>query len=200
MTKHRLDALTDGIFAVAMTLLVIELRLPESLSRANSSEFAQALAHLSPRFIGWIISFGVLSLFWWGQTRAFHYVKHVDGGLVTRNLLLLAFASLLPFASAVSGAFALLLGAQIVYSTVMVLLSISALLVWRYLWRHPELCEPPMPTSAYLEARFRMGALIVISLVAIAIAAVLPSGGNIAFMLMMPAGRIGRRIHARASA
>ena len=99
-----------------------------------------------------------------------------------------------------SGAFALLLGAQIVYSTVMVLLSISALLVWRYLWRHPELCEPPMPTSAYLEARFRMGALIVISLVAIAIAAVLPSGGNIAFMLMMPAGRIGRRIHARASA
>ena len=200
MTKHRLDALTDGIFAVAMTLLVIELKVPESEHPTNSGELVQALAHLIPRFIGWIISFGVLSLFWWGQTRAFHYVKHVDGGLITRNLLLLAFASLLPFASALSGAFPFLLGAQIVYSTVMLLLSISALLVWRYLWRHPELCDPPLPTGAYLESRFRMGALIVISLSAIAIAAVLPSAGNIAFMLMWPAGRVGRRIHARASA
>ena len=115
-------------------------------------------------------------------------------------MLLLAFASLLPFASAVSGSFPLLLGAQIVYSTVMSLLSISALTVWRYLWRHPELCSPPLPTAAYLESRFRIGSLIVISLAAIAIAAVLPSGGNIAFMLMMPASRVGRRIHARASA
>ena len=81
----------------------------------------------------------------------------------------------------------------------MLLLSISALLVWRYLWLHPELCDPPLPTGAYLESRFRIGALIVISLAAIAIAAVLPSGGNIAFMLMWPAGRVGRRIHARVS-
>ena len=198
MSKHRLDALTDGIFAVAMTLLVIELKLPAGLHPENSIELLQALVNLIPKFIGWVISFLVLAMFWWGQTRAFHFVKHVNGTLTALNLLLLCFASFLPFASAISGEMTRLLGAQMVYSTAMLMLSVSALQIWRYLHRHPELCDPPMPLGDYREARFRVSMLMVISVVAVLIARRFPYAGNVAFMLMMPAGWIGRRLRERA--
>lgn len=198
MSKHRLDALTDGIFAVAMTLLVIELKLPEGLHPERSLELLQALVNLIPKFIGWIISFLVLAMFWWGQSRALHFVKHVDGPLTMYNLLLLAFASFLPFVSAITGEMGGLLGAQIVYSSVMFLMAVSALQIWRYLYRHPELCDPPMPLGAYREARFRVSMLMVISVVAVLIARRVPHAGNAAFMLMMPAGWISGMIRRRA--
>ena len=198
MSKHRLDALTDGIFAVAMTLLVIELKLPEELHLERSLELLRALVNLIPKFVGWVISFLVLALFWWGQSRAFHFVKHVNGPLTALNLVLLAFASFLPFASAISGELQFLVGSQIVYSTAMLLLAVSAWMVWRYLYRHTELCEPPMPLGAYREARFRTMTLMVISVAAVLIAMRFPGFGNTAFMLMMPAGRLGRMIRNRA--
>ena len=119
MSKHRLDALADGIFAVAMTLLVIELKLPEDFHPERSLDLLQVLAQLIPRFVGWVISFFVLAMFWWGQARVMHYVQRVDGRLVGLNLLLLGAASLMPFASAITGQMPKLLGGQIVYSTAM---------------------------------------------------------------------------------
>ena len=198
MSKHRLDALVDGIFAVAMTLLVIELKLPEDFHAIRSLELLQVLVNLIPRFVGWVISFFVLAMFWWGQTRALHYTKRVDGTFTALNLLLLAFASFLPFASAVSGQLPLLLGSQIVYSTVMFMMAVAALLIWRYVHRHPELCEPPMPNGVYREAQFRTGMLMVISVAAVLLAMRFPGSGNAAFMLMMPAGAVGRAMQLRA--
>lgn len=197
MSKHRLDALADGIFAVAMTLLVIELKLPEDFHPERSLDLLQVLAQLIPRFVGWVISFFVLAMFWWGQARVMHYVQRVDGRLVGLNLLLLGAASLMPFASAITGQMPKLLGGQIVYSTAMLLLCLPAFLLWRHVRRHPELCDTPLPESLYAESRFRIGALVAISIAAIAIANVIPAGGNIAFMLMIPAGRVGRRIRER---
>ncbi|MEO8679800.1 MAG: hypothetical protein ABI665_12180, partial [Vicinamibacterales bacterium] len=131
-------------------------------------------------------------------SRAFHFVKHVDGSLTALNLMLLGFASFLPFASALSGEMPLLIGSQIVYSTTMFLLSVCAWRLWRYLHGHPELCEPPMPLSVYREARFRMVTLMTICVASVLLASVLPGSGNAAFMLMMPAGWIGRMLKDRA--
>lgn len=64
VTKHRLEALTDGIFAVAMTLLVIELKIPEMAHPRTEAQFLGALGHLIPKFIAWLISFFVLAIFW----------------------------------------------------------------------------------------------------------------------------------------
>src|SRR4051812_22856647 len=101
MKKHRLDALTDGIFAVAMTLLVIDLKLPEAAGFQDSAALVHAFGELAPKLISWVISFMVLAFFWWGHSRAFHYVHLVDGKLVLINLCLLAAVSFMPFASSV---------------------------------------------------------------------------------------------------
>lgn len=200
LSKHRIEALTDGIYAVAMTLLVIELKLPAHELIHSQSDLIDAIVHLQPKFIAWIISFLVLSMFWLGHHRLFQIVRHVDGKLVGLNLVQLGFASLMPFSSALSGEFGDALFSQIFYSLNMTFLSILAILIARYIHKHPELCIHPMPESTYRAARFRVGGLIVISAVAVGIAMVLPAGGNMAFMLMMVIMPISRRIEARAAA
>ena len=60
---HRSEALTDGIFAVAMTLLVIELKLPDHGSIHSAEQLADALAGLLPKAISWALSFFILALF-----------------------------------------------------------------------------------------------------------------------------------------
>jgi uncharacterized membrane protein len=67
--KSRLDALTDGVFAVAMTLLVIDLRLPEGFHPADASELLHGLAELWNQALVYVISFYVLSLRWTGLVR-----------------------------------------------------------------------------------------------------------------------------------
>ena len=199
LSKHRIEALTDGIYAVAMTLLVIELRLPAHDSIATEAALINAVGHLFPKFVAWIISFLVLSLFWLGHHRMFQIVRHVDGKLVGLNIVQLGLVSLMPFSSALSGEFGATLFSQVFYSINMALLSVFALLIARYIHRHPELCVTPMTEGAYRGAQVRVGGLIVISAVAVAIAMVIPGAGagNMAFMLMMVIMPISRRVEAR---
>ncbi len=197
MTKHRIDSLVDGIFAVAMTLLVIELKIPESAHVQNNTGLLNAFGHLVPKFISWVISFFVLTLFWFGHHRSFHYVKHVDARLIALNLLFLAFVTLMPFASALSGEYVILLAAQVFYSFNMIMVALFAMLITRYIHMHPALCNQPMSTGVYRAARFRTGMLIVISLMAIVIGSYIPAAGNSAFMLMMIVGPIARKIEAK---
>lgn len=197
MGKHRIDALADGIFAVAMTLLVIELKIPESAHVTNNASLLTTFVHLIPKFVAWIISFLVLALFWFGHHRTLHFVHRVDGRLIALNLMFLGFVSLMPFASALSGEYVVLTGAQVFYSATMSMVALFALLLSRYVYRHPELCNTPMPEGVFRAARFRTSMLIVISMVAIVIGYYLPAAGNSAFMLMLIVGPIARRIEAK---
>lgn len=200
LSKHRIEALTDGIYAVAMTLLVIELKLPNAEAIHSQSELIGGVIHLIPKFIAWIISFLVLALFWLGHHRLFHFVRQVDGKLLALNLVQLGLASLMPFCSALSGEFGLTLFAQVFYSVNMILMSAVSILVAKHIHRHPELCIQPVSKGMYKAAVFRLGGLITISIVAIAIARVIPGAGNSAFILMTVIGPLSRRIERRAAA
>ena len=196
---HRSEALTDGIFAVAMTLLVIELKLPDNGALRSADELAGALGALIPKAISWALSFFVLALFWIGHHRAFAHVRSTDGRLVVLNLLQLACVSLMPFSSALSGEYGRALLSQVVFSINMALLGVTALLVLRYIHAHPELGPKPMSTAKYRSARLRVAGVIVISIVALVIAvwAPVPAFGNIAFMLMAVISPLSRAIERR---
>lgn len=198
-SKHRIEALTDGIYAVAMTLLVIELKLPAHETIKTQVDLVNAVGHLLPKFIAWVISFLVLSLFWLGHHRLFQAVRHVDGKLVGLNIVQLGLVSLMPFSSALAGEFGATLFSQIFYSCNMALLAVLALLIARHIYRHPELCAQPMSAGVYRGTQVRIGGLILISTVAVLIAIILPGAGagNMAFMLMIVIGPLSRRIAAK---
>ncbi|MGO4474854.1 TMEM175 family protein [Massilia sp. 2TAF26] len=201
LSKHRIEALVDGIFAVAMTLLVIDLRLPEHLRVTSDAQLREALVELLPNLYSWLVSFIVLGIFWVANHRVYSHVRHVDGGLVWRTILMLGGASLLPFASAVNGHFFSQL-AQGVYSGVMILIACGSLLVARHIHRNPQLCAHPMDEATYVAICTRLAALGVIALLAVALAGLFPGSANCAFVLgftLRPLGNaVARRVAPQA--
>ncbi|MEP7099452.1 MAG: TMEM175 family protein [Burkholderiales bacterium] len=197
LSPHRIDALTDGIYAVAMTLLVIELKLPEHGVIHSYAEFTHAVFELWPRFYAWVISFFVMAFFWVGHHRAHNHLRRVDGKLIVLNLCQLAFISLMPFSSSVLGAEHAGFLAQAIFAGNMTMLAVFALLTSGYVYRHPELSAAPMPRGSYLGARIRIGGLIVISALTVLIQSFVEGGGagfgNIAFMLMAVIVPLSRR-------
>jgi uncharacterized membrane protein len=198
LSKHRIEALVDGIFAVAMTLLVIDLRLPEHAHLSSDAQLREALAELLPNFYSWLVSFVVLGIFWVANHRVYSHVRHVDGGLVWRTILMLGGASLLPFASAVNGHFFSQL-AQAVYSCVMSLIACGALLVARHIHRNPQLCVHPMDEATYRATCARLGGLIVIAVLAVALAGLFPGSANFAFMLGFALRPLGNAVARRTA-
>ena len=183
---QRSEALSDGIYAVAMTLLVIELKLPDASAIHTAGDLSVAMVALLPKAIAWVISFFVLGIFWTAHHRVFGYVRHCDATLVQLNLFQLATVSLMPFSSALSGEEGDLLLSQIVFSSNMALLAISGQLIARRIYRHPELCLTPFSRARYRGASLRIAAVVAVSAMAVLIAALWPGAGlaNMAFMLM----------------
>ncbi len=99
-TPHRLGGLADGVFAIAMTLLVIELGIPEHLSAAGMRE---ALWDLSPKLVLYAMSFLVLGAYWGIQSSTMHYIVRVDHGFVVWQTLFLLAAGLVPFSTSFLG-------------------------------------------------------------------------------------------------
>ncbi len=97
---ERLIFFSDAVFAIAITLLVIELHIPRLPQGASDLQFIEALLALTPNFIGFIISFFVIGAFWSGHHRAFGCAAHWDERLIMANILLLFAIAAMPFFSA----------------------------------------------------------------------------------------------------
>lgn len=129
MTKGRLEAFSDGVIAILITIMVLELKVP------HGAELS-ALRPLAPVFLSYVLSFLYLGIYWNNHHHLLHAVKHVRGGILWANLHLLFWLSLIPFATGWAGEnhFAalpvalygvVLLGAAIAYTVLVRLLLAS---------------------------------------------------------------------------
>ena len=96
---NRIEALTDGVFAIVMTLLVLELSIPVISEASESKDITKSLLEMWPTYISYVMSFLILGLFWLHHTALYNYIKLSDGRLAILNLLFLMFVSLIPFTS-----------------------------------------------------------------------------------------------------
>ena len=98
VTKGRLEAFSDGVLAIAITLLVIEIHVP---SPAPGESLASALWDQWPSYVAYFVSFLVIGVIWLNHHRMFQSVRAVDGTLLLLNLMLLMWVVLIPFPTAV---------------------------------------------------------------------------------------------------
>jgi uncharacterized membrane protein len=100
---ERLEYLTDGVYAIALTLLALDLRLPDAALHASGPELLASLVSTWPKVLSYVTSFTVVALFWSVNHRMFHYIVRFDGRLRWLVLLQLGLVALVPFPSAVLG-------------------------------------------------------------------------------------------------
>jgi uncharacterized membrane protein len=105
LSKHRIEGLTDGIFAIVMTLLVLELKVPELERHAANREIVEKLAVLGPQFFSFFLTFALAGLFWFQHHSSLQHIRHMTRPLILLNLCFLAFVSLLPFSAGMLGRF-----------------------------------------------------------------------------------------------
>jgi len=97
----RLEAFADAVFAIAITLLVIEIHSPSAEEVATMGGLGTALAHLWPSYLGYVISFIVIGIMWANHHNLMKLIDRVDHGFITLTLLLLLCVAFLPFPTAV---------------------------------------------------------------------------------------------------
>ena len=176
VTKNRLEAFSDGVFAIAITLLVIELHAPE-LEPGES--LASGLWAQWPSYVAYLVSFATIGVIWLNHHRVFTQVARVDGPLLVLNLNLLLWTALIPFPTAVVAKF---LGqggehaetAVAVYSGVYVVMGLSfgALFVW--ITRDDRLLDRLPPPEVVRAARLRFTLGEAVYLVALGLSFVWP--------------------------
>src|SRR5213596_3152413 len=96
METNRLEAFSDGVLAIIITIMVLELKVPHGV------EF-EALKPMLPVFLSYVLSFLYIGIYWNNHHHMFHATKHVSGGILWANLHLLFWLSLFPFATAWMG-------------------------------------------------------------------------------------------------
>jgi uncharacterized membrane protein len=192
LPKHRVEALSDGVYAIALTLLVLELKLPSLPAPAGDDVLRQALLGQLPRLASWLLSFVVLALFWVGQQRLFALLRELSTPLLRIELAHLALISLFPFTTAVIGAYGGPTGA-LLYSAHLAAVALLSLARFGYVARHPELHHAGVGRGVLDPMRGRVGLLVGCSLLALALARWLPGWNLCAMLLMAPAGRWAAR-------
>lgn len=133
--RHRIDALVDAVLAITMTLLVLELRVPEVMQ----GDIFGAISELTPQIVAWVVSFLILAVCWHGHVVNFRAIEHIDARLFWLVTLWLLVTSVIPFSSSLIGVHNELAQSHIVYAINIIAIQAAVVLRNLYLRRHPGL-------------------------------------------------------------
>jgi uncharacterized membrane protein len=137
----RIVFFSDAVFAIAITLLVLDLRAPTPNASLPADGLNQGLVDLVPKLISYLVSFFVIGLYWVSHHRLFQFVRRFDSRLMWLNLLLLFGVAFLPFPSALVGAFGGQRTAIILFAGTAALLGFLMFALWRHVIGTPSLIE-----------------------------------------------------------
>ena len=144
MPKSRTEAFSDGVFAIAITLLIIEVHVPDS----QAGDLARDLANQWPSYAAYVVSFAIIGIIWVNHHDIFERITTVDRSLLFLNLGLLLTVAFLPFPTALLGEY-IRKGdnahiAAAVYGFNMTLIGLAFIALWTYLVRVPSLLTIPL--------------------------------------------------------
>ena len=103
ISRSRLECLFDGIFAIAMTILVLDLKVPELNHPKSGAELGQALLHFAPVYGSYILSFVILGMFWYRHNQQYHHFQVITGQMLFFQMIQLAQAASFPYCASLLG-------------------------------------------------------------------------------------------------
>ena len=144
----RIEAFSDGVFAIIVTLLVLELKVPALHDQHSVHELGQQLLALLPKLLSWLISFIIVSKFWLNHHHVLGLARHANYAMVWLNSIFLMFQSFVPFPTAMMGEYATNPLAVSMFGVVMALNTLLFIAPHAYILRRlikPELADAQNP-------------------------------------------------------
>lgn len=191
ITPGRLISFSDGIFSIAMTLLVLGIAVPQE---TPIEDVSQSVESLWPQLFAFFLSFAVLGLFWLVHHRVFALIDRVDSQLLVLNLVLLALVSLLPFPTALLGEHGEARISTVAYALNVGLLSFAV----AFTARHAELAglsiEVPEEERTDWFVRWVPGSVFLVS---VPIAFVDPTWAQLSWLALVPLNIVVHRVRRR---
>lgn len=141
---ERTAAFSDAVFAIAMTLLVLELRVPE----VAEADLGSALSAMVSQYLTFVLSFVVVGAVWMSHHRKFAALVGVDQAMLRLNLVMLLFVASLPLPTAVLGRYGDSAAAAVLYALTIVAIGFSLVGTWIYAW-HRHLVRPDVTVEVF---------------------------------------------------
>lgn len=128
-SKTRVETFSDGIFAIIVTLLVLEIKVPEVENHNSMSELITALINLLPKIFSWMVSFIIVCVIWVNHHRIFEQLNVITHGLFWLNANLLLWCSFIPFPTALMGDYVSNPISQFTFGIILALMALSFTLI-----------------------------------------------------------------------
>ena len=187
--RSRLDSLTDGVFAFAMTLLVINIELPEGFHPATNREFLAKLSGLSDTFTAYLITFFVLIGFWSGRAQETGGAEMASPAYARATLLNLLGVTFLPFSMLAVSRYDLA-AAVWIYGANMIWLAATSLLVSRA-------AERDSGRAGEADARIKLGVLIASAVLSMIASLYSPDYAMLLYLLVLASPLVARAVYRR---
>src|SRR5215207_2887521 len=138
MEKSRLEAFSDGVFAIVITLLILDIRFPN----VPYAQFAETLISILPRILAYVMSFIIIGLYWVTHHNSMHAMKKTDRGFLWLNILLLLCVSFIPFPTSLLGRYPFQAWPIIIYGITLITCNAVGYVMLVYVNFHPHLAIP----------------------------------------------------------
>ncbi|MEK7612247.1 MAG: TMEM175 family protein [Patescibacteria group bacterium] len=168
MKQERFENLVDGIFAIVMTLLVLEIRIPVLNGAITNEALLFYLKEEANLFLSYLLSFAVLFTYW----RLHHYIasvltRNINNYFTNINAVFLLFVALIPFSSHLLGVYSDLELAIAIYATNVAMLGITLYMMRRYAWISRQIANHTMTATEFRHGTIRIITPVISSLLAI---------------------------------
>lgn len=156
-SKGRIEAFSDGVFAIIVTLLVLELKPPllSAARHADAGALAGGLLALLPKFLSWVVSFFIICVTWENHHRVLGMFQRIDHGVFWLNANLLLWLSFIPFPTALIGDFFRNPAALCFFGLALGVATASFSLLRFYGLHHPALLQPEVSLQEYRRGSWR---------------------------------------------
>ncbi len=184
LTTNRIETLTDGIFAIAMTLLVLNIHLPE-VGTACQPELYVLVIGQSRLFYNYALSFILLAVFWIIHHQQFNYIKRTDQRHIWLNIFILMFVCLMPVSTSLSGDYHGDWMAGVFFGSNMFILGTLFCLNWTYATKDYRLVDCDLDPHRIAVGKKRCMVTPLVSLLAIVLSLIIPTMASYSYILIL---------------
>ncbi len=183
-SKSRIEALTDGVYAIAMTLLALNLTIPQLIEEMNEVRIGEILSGMMLQLDDYILSFMLLAIFWIIQNEQMHYIRKTDRSLIWIQIFSLIFIVLIPVTTSLIAFYGNFQICDVIFETNILIIGLIFLAGWFYIKGNPHLTHEAADKATIDKLKIRPLLIVVFSVIALLVSFLMPGWSTSLYFLL----------------